>query len=73
MILKWILGRMDCMDWILLAEERDQWRALVNMEMNIRVTRNVENPSIAERLAASEEGLSSMKLVTSVDYSTLRA
>jgi hypothetical protein len=26
-----------CMDWIDLAEVRDQWRALVNMAMNIWV------------------------------------
>jgi hypothetical protein len=25
------------MDWIRLAQDRDQWRALVNTEMNIRV------------------------------------
>jgi hypothetical protein len=27
----------DCMDWIELAQDRDQWRALVNMEMKLRV------------------------------------
>jgi hypothetical protein len=27
-----------CMDWIDLAKDRDQWRALVNKVMNIRVT-----------------------------------
>jgi hypothetical protein len=26
----------DGMDWINLAQERDQWRALVNIEMNLR-------------------------------------
>jgi hypothetical protein len=26
------------MGWIDLAEERDQWRALMNMVMNLRVT-----------------------------------
>jgi hypothetical protein len=25
------------MDWIKLAQDRDQWRALVNMIMNLRV------------------------------------
>jgi hypothetical protein len=27
----------DGMDWIDLAEDRDQWRALVNAAMNLRV------------------------------------
>jgi hypothetical protein len=27
----------DCMDWIDLALDRDQWRALVNTVMNLRV------------------------------------
>jgi hypothetical protein len=26
-----------CMDWIHLAEDRDRWRALVNIVMNLRV------------------------------------
>jgi hypothetical protein len=27
----------DGMDWIVLAQNRDQWRALVNTVMNLRV------------------------------------
>jgi hypothetical protein len=30
-------------DWILLAQERDQWRDLVNMVMNLRVQQNAGN------------------------------
>jgi hypothetical protein len=29
------------MDWIDLAQDRDQWRALVNTIMNLRVSKNV--------------------------------
>jgi hypothetical protein len=36
-ILKWILEIWDGMDWIDLVHDRDQWRALVNMVMNLRV------------------------------------
>jgi hypothetical protein len=32
-------GRMD---WIDLAQDRDQWSALVNTEMNLRVPKSLE-------------------------------
>jgi hypothetical protein len=36
-ILQQMLERWDGMDWIDLAQDRDQWRALVNAEMNLGV------------------------------------
>jgi hypothetical protein len=37
-ILKWILEiGWDSVPWIDMAQERDQWRALVNMVMNLWV------------------------------------
>jgi hypothetical protein len=36
-ILKWILDRKGGMDWIDVAQDRDQWKALVNTAMNLLV------------------------------------
>jgi hypothetical protein len=32
----------DGMDWIDLAQDKDQWRGLVNMVMDLRVPQNAE-------------------------------
>jgi hypothetical protein len=31
----WILERWDGMDWICLAQDRNRWRALVNLVLNL--------------------------------------
>jgi len=38
-ILGWIFGKWDlvCVDWMELARDRDRWRALVSVVMNLRV------------------------------------
>jgi hypothetical protein len=38
-ILEWILGKHggECVDWMRLARDRDYWRAVVNMVMNLWV------------------------------------
>jgi hypothetical protein len=50
----------DGVDWIDLARDRDQWRALVNMVMNLRVPQNAGKFLSSCQLAASQEGLSSI-------------
>ena len=40
-ILKWIFVKWDgSMDWIHLAQDRDRWRTLVHVVMNLRVPSN---------------------------------
>jgi hypothetical protein len=36
-ILKWILERCAGVDWIDMAQDRDQWRALLNTVSKLRV------------------------------------
>jgi hypothetical protein len=36
-----VIGRVG-VDWIEPAQDREQWRALVNTVMNLRVAKNVE-------------------------------
>jgi hypothetical protein len=41
MILKWVFKNWEVgwggMDWIDMAQDRDRWRAVVNVVMNLRV------------------------------------
>jgi hypothetical protein len=46
----------DGVDWIDLAQDRDQWRALVN---TVRFHKMLGSSSVAAQLSTSQEGLSS--------------
>jgi hypothetical protein len=63
-IFGWILEMgWGGMNWIHLAQDRDQWRAVVKKVMNLRVpSKHWEKFWVAERLAASA-GLSFVELV----------
>jgi hypothetical protein len=57
--------RWGSMDWIDRAHDRDQWRALVNTVMNLGFHKMLGSSWVAAQLAASQEGMSSMKLIVS--------
>jgi hypothetical protein len=64
-ILKRILerDRWGGMDWTDLGQDRDQLRALVNTVMKLLVSQSTGNFLSSCTIAASQEGLSSIKLI----------
>jgi hypothetical protein len=50
-------------DWIDLAQDRDQWRVLVKTAMNLKVPLNTKKFLNSCTMAGPREGLSPMKLV----------
>jgi hypothetical protein len=55
--------RWDGTDWIDVFQDRDYWRPLMNMVMNLRVPKIPGKSSVDIQLAASQVELSSMMLV----------
>jgi hypothetical protein len=53
----------DGVDWMDLAQDMDQWKAVVKTSMNLRVPKMLESSWVAAKLAASQEGLSSVSKV----------
>jgi hypothetical protein len=50
----------DGVNWIDIVQDRDRWRAIMKMILNIRVHKKLESSSVAEQLSAPQEGLSSL-------------
>jgi hypothetical protein len=55
---------LGVMDWIVLAQDRDGWRVLVNVVMNLRVTLNAGSFVLAENRLTSQEEFCSMPYVS---------
>jgi hypothetical protein len=47
------------MDWVKLAQDREQWRDVVDMLLNIQLHKMLTNSRQHERLLASQEGFCS--------------
>jgi hypothetical protein len=56
--------RMGIVDWIDLAQDRDQWRALVNTLMNLHVPERVGKFVSSCTTGGLSKGLSSLELVS---------
>jgi hypothetical protein len=50
----------DGVDWIDMAQDRNQWKALVNTVLNLRVRKMLGSSLVAAQLTAPREGLSSV-------------
>jgi hypothetical protein len=69
---KWVDNiRMDLgevgwgdLDWIGLAQDRNRWRAIVNLVLNLRVPQNAGKLAVGLQLVASQVVLSSIELVS---------
>jgi hypothetical protein len=59
------------MDWIDLAQDRDQWWSLMNTAMNLRVHK-IQKFSVAERLTSSQDVLNCVELVSYIVMSMRR-
>jgi hypothetical protein len=57
--IKMALQKVGCggMDWIELAQDKDRWRALVNVVMNLQVPLNVGNLTSCKRFSFSRRNL----------------
>lgn len=53
----------DGVDWIQLAHNWNQWRAVVNTVMDLRILQKTGNLFSRQRLSASQKKLSSVELV----------
>lgn len=49
-------------DWIVLAQDRNKWRDVVNMAMNLGVPYNMEDFLTSKKKLVSREGLCHMDL-----------
>jgi hypothetical protein len=65
-MLRWVLEREDKggMDWISLAQDRDQWRAVVKRVMILGFYNMLGSSLVDVQLAVSSQGPNSVELVS---------
>jgi hypothetical protein len=69
---KWVdnikmdLGEEECgdVDWIGMTQDRNRWRALVNVVTNLRAPQMLGNYQVSSQLVASRVALSRIELVS---------
>jgi hypothetical protein len=68
-ILKCILVKLTaCLGWIYVAQDRDEWRALVITVMNLQVVPILGNAAVVEQLLNSKAGLGCIEIVGYVKH-----
>jgi len=62
----WIFYTNDSVYWMISAQDRDKWQAVLKIVMNIGLSKFLRISWTAAKLSVSQEGLCSLQLATSL-------